>query len=662
MESFRNFVRGWFGRAFLTAVLVLFVVMMFWNVSPAGSQGELAKVDGVRIFKPELDRAVETVMQKYGKQFDRRTLEQLVPRDMVLERLIREHATIETARKMGVVVDPRTLQDTVKSIPAFRDEAGNFSQERFQQAILRNGYANAADFRHWVEDDLLAEQMQGAINDSAFATRQDLEQLTRMGEQKRDIAWVVLSPSAFAGKVSVADSELKARYDANPGGYLTEEKLSVEYVEVKLDDYAGSQQVTDEAVRGKYDDMVKKANENAERRVAHILVAINKDRNEAAAKTRADEVLARLAKGESFAALAKEYSDDKGSSENGGDLGYIGRGVLEKALDSAVATLKVNDVSSTIKASDGFHLVKVLDARQVQVPSFESSKADILASLKRERAREKFDEVVADLGTQAYESDNLHDPAKKLGLQIHDTPMFGRSGGPGIAANRKVLEEILAPEVLEEGRNSGVIEVAEGDAVVVHLKDHQKAERRPFAEVAGTVRNELVQEKAAALAKETARSLQSSLAAGKTLDEVAKAGGYAVQHVAGAQRASHDVPPEVLKAAFAAAWPAKAVAAQPSTTVDMVDGSHAVLVVSSVVDGTLLGMSDQETHRLRAQLAGQFGQQDYTHFTDAALAASDVVRFKSNDKDKQQGDAAPKPGDRKPKPAAPASSTPAKNS
>ncbi|MFZ5723036.1 MAG: SurA N-terminal domain-containing protein [Pseudomonadota bacterium] len=623
MESFRGFVQSWFGRLFLGGVLVVFVVTMFWTGAPTGSQGELVKVNGERIYKSELDQAVDAVMARFGDQLDRRMLEKLVSREAVLEDLIRQRAMIDAARDMGVIADPRAVHDTIQSIPAFQDEQGQFSQARFQQAILSNGFANAAGFRARVEQEIIAEQVKGAFSDSAFATRPALELLTRIGEQKRDLAWLVLSPADFTARVTIADAEVQARYDANPAGYMTEETFAVDYLEVKQEDYAANQQVDEAAVRSQYDALVQKANENAERRVAHILVA-SAGRSEADAKARADEILARLAKGETFAKLAAEYSDDKGSAASGGDLGYLGRDVLDPALTQALATLNVNDVSGAVKSPDGLHILKLLDINQVQVPSYESSRAEITASLKREQAKARYEEVVAELGALTYESDNLQDPAAKLGLKVQGTGPFGRNGGPGIAANRKVLEEILAPEVLEEGRNSGVIDVSEGHAVVVRLKEHHPAERRPFAEVSSQVRAELVREKAVALARDKAAGLKAALAGGQAIDDIAKTEKLAVQRAPAAQRAAQAVPREILQAAFSARRPA--AGGVTAETVSLADGSQALLAVSNVIDGTLLGVTDAELLARRMQLAEEFGRYDYNRFVDSALASADIER------------------------------------
>lgn len=633
MESFRNFVKGWPGRVFLGIVVFVFVVFAFApQFSPPGAQGEVAEVNGRRISEQELDQAVESVMNRYGDQVDRKMLEQLVKRGDVLESLIRQRVSIDTARDLGFTAHPELVQESITSIPAFQGDDGKFSQTKFQQLILANGFANAAAFRTRVEEELLMQQFTGALRDSAFATRQDLELLTRIAEQKRDVSWVLLSAPAFIGGVSASDAEVRARYDSNPAGYMTEEQFSVEYVEIKVDTYAAGVKVDDAAVAAKYDEMVNVARQNAERRIAHILIS-KQGRDDAAARQRAGEVLDKLTAGSSFTELAAQYSDDTGSAGQGGDLGYVGRGVLDPALDAAVSALKVNDVSAPVKTADGLHILKVLEVRQVEVPPLASARADIVRGLQREEAMRQYQDAVDQAGSLAYEAEGLQDIAQKLGVSIQKAVPFGRAGGQGVVGHAKVLAAVLSPEVLEDGRNSAVIDIAEGHGVVVHLVEHRKPARRPFEEVASLVRQEVLREKAGAVAREKAEALRKAVAGGQALDVAGQSLGLTMQQVAAAQRNTRALPPEVIKAVFRVKRPAEGALA-----VDLVSTSsgEVVFTVGNVVDGNLLGATPDEVASRREQLATEFGRGDISRFTEHATAVADVTRYRAGAAGKEE--------------------------
>lgn len=627
MESFRRMIQSTLGRVFLALVLVVFVLFAFGTqfLTPPGAQGEVAIVNEHRILDRDLDQAVERQMARYGGQIDRKTLEQLIKRSDVLDGLIREKALQDAARAAGVVVAPDLVQQAITEIPDFQDKSGKFSPELFQQLVLRNGFASAAAFRQWIEDRILSQQVAGALNDSAFATRQDLELLTRMGEQQRDVSWAVFAPVSFAGAVAVTDADVNARYTANTGGYLSDELFAVEYIEVNLADYAAEQKVDEADIKAKYEEMVAQARENAERRVAHILIETGSTRDEAAARARADEVIAKLAAGESFAKLAAVYSDDLGSKDQGGDLGFISRGVLEAALDGPVFNLAVNNVSPAVKGTDGLHLLKVLEVRSVEVPAFESARATIVSGLAKDKARERYDQIVEELGAVVYESDNLQEPAGKLGLQVRKTGLFGRNGGPGVVANPKVMQEVLSDDVLLDGRNSPVIAPADGQAVVLRLHEHRKPVRKPLAEVADEIRQSLLLEKAAAIASEKAKALEGEVNSGAQFAQAAQLAGVPVQAAAGVKRADQQVPREIVLGAFAAKAPASGGVS--TRIVDMQSGAKAVVVVSNVVDGNLLASPPDRIASDRGQLAGEFGSRDFGRWVEFVVAEADVTRL-----------------------------------
>jgi peptidyl-prolyl cis-trans isomerase D len=620
-------IQSTLGRVFLALVLVVFVLFAFGTqfLTPPGAQGEVAVVNDRRVMSQEVDQARERQIARYAGQVDRKTLEDLIKREDVLDGLIREIATQDAARAAGVIVPAALLQKTIMEIPDFQDASGKFSPSLYQQLVTRNGFANTSAFGDYVENRLLAQQVAGALSDSAFATRQDLEMLTRMGEQRRDVAWAMFSPAQYLAGVAVTDAEVKARYESNAAGYMSEEQFAIEYVELNLADYAADQQVDESEVRAKYDEMVGQAKANAERRIAHILIGTGGTRDDAAAKSRADEVIAKLAAGESFAALAAAYSDDPGSREQGGDLGFIGKGVLEASLDQVAFSQAVGNVSVPVKGADGIHLLKVLEIRDVEVPAFAAARAGIVSSLAKEKARAAFDTKVEELGTVAYESDNLQDPAAKLGLQVRKTGLFGRKGGPGLVANPKVMEEITSDEVLLDGRNSPVITPADGQAVVLRLAEHRVPARRSLDEVAGDIRNALVLEKASAAAAEKATEFRKLIDAGQGADAVAQQLGVALQRAAAIARADQQVPREVAQAAFAVKRPAQG--GTGSGLADMNSGGKAVVIVSNIVDGNLLSSPPERIASDRGQLAGQFGNRDMAAWIEHAVAEADVVRL-----------------------------------
>lgn len=123
-------------------------------------------------------------------------------------------------------------------------------------------------------------------------------------------------------------------------------------------------------------------------KASHILVK---------SEDEARKILERLKKGEKFPDIARKESLDKGSAQNGGDLGYFSRGQMIPAFEKAAAALKVGELSSPVKTEYGYHIIKVTDKKTGPTVEFERIKDMIVQRLSGERQKEAFDKFIEDL-------------------------------------------------------------------------------------------------------------------------------------------------------------------------------------------------------------------------------------------------------------------------
>jgi peptidyl-prolyl cis-trans isomerase SurA len=122
--------------------------------------------------------------------------------------------------------------------------------------------------------------------------------------------------------------------------------------------------VGDSEVQSYYEKHMKSS--NVQLRASHIFIAIPQDADNAAVLEReklAKSLLARAQSGEDFAKLAREYSEDAGNRNDGGDLGFIGRDMLPKPIEELVFSMRVGDIRGPVRADRGFHVIKLVDKR-----------------------------------------------------------------------------------------------------------------------------------------------------------------------------------------------------------------------------------------------------------------------------------------------------------
>lgn len=147
--------------------------------------------------------------------------------------------------------------------------------------------------------------------------------------------------------------------------------------------------VTDQDVKDYYEKHKDELSAISQIRASHILLKTEEE---------AKKIIARVKKGEDFAAIAKKSSIDPGSAQNGGDIGYFSSGQMVPEFESAAAKLKVGEVSSDpVKTKFGYHVIKVTDKKQGKPVEFEKIKNVLFQRISAERQKEFFDSYIENL-------------------------------------------------------------------------------------------------------------------------------------------------------------------------------------------------------------------------------------------------------------------------
>jgi len=137
--------------------------------------------------------------------------------------------------------------------------------------------------------------------------------------------------------------------------------------------------VSEADARKFYDTQVASAQSQEEVRARHILVETEE---------KAKEIYEKIAHGEDFTRMARQFSKDPGSKDDGGDLGYFGRGRMVPQFEEAAFKLDKGDVSLPVQSQFGWHLIKVEDKRKRAAPPYDQIKERIIATLIHRRAQE----------------------------------------------------------------------------------------------------------------------------------------------------------------------------------------------------------------------------------------------------------------------------------
>ncbi|MBW3505175.1 SurA N-terminal domain-containing protein [Pseudomonas sp. NKUCC02_KPG] len=622
LQNIRDNSQGWIAKTIIGVIVALMALTGFDAIFQATSTSQdAAKVNGEEVTQVELSQAVDMqrrqLLQQLGKDFDSSLLDEKMLREAALKGLIDRKLLLQGAKDAKFSFSEAALDQVILQTPEFQED-GKFSPERFDQVIRQLGYGRL-QFRDMLGQEMLIGQLRAGLAGSGFVTDEQVNAFARLEKQTRDFASVNIKADPAAVKLS--DDEVKAYYDEHAKEFMTPDQVVIDYIELKKSSFFDQVAVKDDELQALYQKEI--ANLAEQRRAAHILIEVNDKVSDEQAKAKIAEIQQRLAKGESFEALAKEFSQDPGSAANGGDLGFAGQGVYDPVFETAVYALKQDQVSEPVRTTFGYHLIKLLGVEAPEVPSFASLKDKLTHDLKTQQVERRFVDATKQLEDSAFEASDLVQPAQELKLTVHTSAPFGREGGEGIAANRAVIQAAFSTEVMDEGANSTAIELDPETVVVLRVKEHRKPEQLPLEAVASSIRAQLVKEHASAAAKTRAEEIIKELRDGKLpLNQPIDGQSWKVQEAVA--RGQEGIDPAVLQAVFRMPKP---VSKDKPTfgSVTLADGSVVVLRLNGVNDA--VAPTEEEKASYRRFLASRVGQQDFAAYRKQLENEAKVERY-----------------------------------
>jgi peptidyl-prolyl cis-trans isomerase D len=606
----------------LTAKIILGLIILTFAVAGVGSytnsvDTSVATVNGEPISQQAFNKAYQAqrnrMAQQFGEMFD--TLSNDAGymanfRQGVLENLINEKLIDQQSDALAIRVSDTRLKETIRTMPEFQID-GNFDNNRYLAIINQAGFFQSSDFRDYLRVEMTRRQLSQALVTSEFSLPYQEKLQLDLQNQIRDIRFATISTDQFKGDIEVTDSEINTYYLANQSRFENKEQVKVDFVSLNVADIAKDIVVTDNDVTEYYQENISSYTVAAQRRISHILIEFT-DGEDAGVEARAQGVLARLEQGEDFAMLAKELSDDTFSGENGGDLEWLESGVMEESFDAAALALKqVNELSSLVETSFGYHIIKLTDYKPEMTSALDDVKVELKTKLSNELAQDKFYALQQELARISFEfPDSLEDAASEVGVTIQTSPWLLRLGNQAPFDQSKVVDAAFSDMVLQDNMNSDLLEVSDEVAIVLRLNAYQEANVKPLAEVTGQIKELLVSKKSTEKAQQTADLLLVDLTAGKNVTQQLAAldASFVEQKELG--RYGSQVDQGISRAAFVLPHPVEDVVS--ASSVALSNGDLALVELIKV------GVKETETNaNLAQQQTSQLAQSAYQSFVNA---------------------------------------------
>ncbi len=632
LQTLHDKITGWVAGIVIGMIAVTFI---FWGIDVGfGAAGYAAKVktDAIPFWRPGTRIPLEEVSRAYQNQLVRLTQAYGadVPPDQraelqeeLLESFIRNEVLNQHITALGYRVSDAEVLKSYEEIPQFQLD-GKFSNEVATRVLQSQGISPAA-FEADQRRELQVSQLQNGVAVSAFITPQELARTQALLGEQREVAWIVLPAGRYAAQAVPDDAAVTAYYEQNKARFMTPETLTLKYVELQLSDLMPTVSVTEEALQSFYESVKDRYVEAEKRRGRHILVQVGNDSEDAAARAKADELLAKVNSGADFAKLARESSQDAGSAAQGGDLGWAERNFFVGPFADAMFSMQVGEVRGPVRTQFGYHIIRLDEVNAEKQKTFAEARAELEDEYRRVEAEKLFGERQEQLADKAFEShDNLDAVATALGLTEQQVTGFTRAEGGGPFGDRPETIEAAFSEDVRNGQNSQPIELEPGHVVVLRVADRQDAARKPLEEV----REEIVALVRKQRGEEMAR--KAGLEAVEKLQTKATTWNQAVaEHRVDAQgpkwvaRTDGSLPVELRNALFAAPKP-KANTQEPHfLAVALGTGDFAVLTLTGARVDTAVETPEQRQARLR-QTTGRIANGEVIGYITQLRSRADV--------------------------------------
>ncbi len=517
-------------------LLAIVGVFVFWGVqavvSGVNARTTAAWVDGTPIEAIEVSRAEYNMLQSFrrmaGDALTPDFMRQLNIRQRSLDELIDRRLLLAQARELGLEISDKEVADVIVAAPSFQAD-GRFNPEVYRRA-LRGARLAPAEFEETQRENLLVGRLQAIVEDGIMIPEAEARAELLAREEKRSLDFVKIAFSDHTEGVAVEPQALAAWYEKHGKDFEEPEKAEIELVAFGPEDFTEGIVVEEGAIAAAYEAAKELRFTQAEgRRARHILVPMKRGASKDESKAAREKMRGfaeRIEKGEDFAAVAEEGSEDPGSRDKGGDLGFFERGRMVRPFEDAVWELEVGEVSEIVETPFGLHLIKLEEIRDARTRELDEVREQITSELRRQKAVENAGVAAKATHAEIKDGKNLAQVAEAGKLDVSRPGALARNATlPGIGSAFPVWEKLWAAEA-----GATVEPIQAGETwVIARLVKKIPAHVPPLAAVRERAEGAYRRERAEAKVVELASALLAEARKAGSLATAAKATGQKVE-------------------------------------------------------------------------------------------------------------------------------------
>jgi peptidyl-prolyl cis-trans isomerase D len=520
-----------FSRIFLGVVVLALSGGMLLYLVPTGPGGTRSSTDAVAKIGDQTITVAEIRQQLNQIKQRNQVPPMLEPyyAQQILRQLLLQKEMEYEATQLGIRVSNDEIADRIKLIlPAAFNGGAPIAPDQYAALVQSRAQMTVSEFEDNVRLGMLQEKFQKLVTDGISAGPAELQEEFVYRNEKVKLDYAFIKPEDLQAKITLSDAEINAAYERNKAKYQVPEKRVVRYAILDVNQVRQSLQVSDDQLKVQYQQNIQQYQVPNRVHVEHILLmTVGKtDAEVEEIRKKAQDILNQAKKGANFEDLAKKYSEDPGTKDKGGDLGWIVQGQTVAEFEKAAFSLPKGSISDLVKTQYGFHILKIIDKESAHTKPFDEVKDSIRTPLLLSEA-DKQAGGIADKLSQAIRQSNkvsLDDLAKQYHLTVGETrPVTATEPLVELGSSQdvKVSDSIFR---LRQGELSLPLHTDRG-YLIFSIKQILAAHQGSLDEVRDKITADLKQEKASTGARTKAEELAKRVKAGEKFDAAAKALG-----------------------------------------------------------------------------------------------------------------------------------------
>ena len=630
LQFIRDRAQGLFVWIILTIIIAAFALVGVNSYLTGDGRAYAAKVNDTKIGLSDYQAAVQQErnfrQQIFGDKISPALLKEEVLQRAALDRLITGEVVAQAADNAGFSVSNSQLANQILHMQAFQTN-GQFDQAIYARTLDLQGYSEE-HFEDTMRKDMLSKQFLDGLIQTAFVTEAEIDQLLRLKKQQRRFAYMVIKSEDFVDDLIVDDEAVKQFYNDHAAEFTTEDRVSINYLELTPGLLDTQIAIDEERLKQMYQEQVVEFSNSEERRASHILIkpSDDSDAEVQAASKKAKSLYEEILAGSDFAELAQSNSDDPGSAQQGGDLGYFGRGMMVGAFEDMAFTMKEGDVSEPVKSPYGFHIIKLTAIKQGDTKSFDEVREELVSRFLKDKSEELFFDRIDLLADLTFEHpDTLGLAAQELGITIKTSELFSRGFGQGIANDERIREAAFSADVLDGGNNSDLLTLDDSHVAVIRINERRPAAPRPLSEVREGIIKRIRQQQASEKLEQIGNDVLAKIRQGEAPETLAQAQGVEWSNSGFIDRNDAGVNRQVLNYIFQIARPDQDQAVMGGSALST--GDYVVAALYAVRDGDPAEVEEQERQSLTDSYRTSKGQHLGAKIIDNLKQRASIVEY-----------------------------------